>query len=134
MSRSMVQVHVRPPFLYGSPNIVELWDELNAFRRLAQLASARALGARGCGFESHVSDHFSFWFSGCARAHVWVHEALGFWSQSPPLVHSFCCIWRYRLVVRTTGFHPVGRSSILRSVTSYIINKNPSFARLGDFW
>ena len=28
------------------------------FRELAQLASAHALGAWGCEFESHVPDHF----------------------------------------------------------------------------
>ncbi len=50
------------------------------YRRLAQLASARALGARGCEFESHVSDHlviiyFPFFWNGriaqLVRAQHW---------------------------------------------------------------
>lgn len=53
---------------------------------MAQLASARALGARGCRFESCFPDQ--------CRPH--------------------------RLTVRTAGFHPVNRSSILRGVTKEI--------------
>lgn len=35
-------------------------------------------------------------------------------------------LWRYRLVVRTSGFHPANRSSILRSATIYRSSKKLS--------
>lgn len=96
MLRSLVQIQVRPPFKCSC-------------RRLAQLASARALGARGCEFESRVSDHISF---------IIFPRSLN--------------LWRYRLVVRTTGFHPVNRSSILRSATIIQLKEKNPFVRV-DF-
>ena len=90
MLRSLVQLQVRPPFI------------LERHRRLAQLASAHALGAWGCEFESRVSDHVFFSFCP-SRSHSFIGISIR--------------IWRYRLVVRTPGFHPVNRSSILRSAT-----------------
>ena len=64
------------------------------------MASAHALGAWGCEFESRVSDH-----------HFISLDRLKYF-------------WRYRLVVRTTGFHPVNRSSILRSAAIIISSEN----------
>ena len=71
------------------------------------MASARALGARGCGFESHVSDHIEFknWIIGVLDCQIFGYLELYF------------SIRRHRPVVKTTGFHPVDRSSILRGVT-----------------
>lgn len=44
-------------FLIKCRHFIVLWMLSFAWRRLAQLASAHALGAWGCEFESHVSDH-----------------------------------------------------------------------------
>lgn len=102
---------------------------IDNIRRLAQLASARALGARGCGFESHVSDHFvpsiEIWVRQVTKflvntLELWEYRFFSHYSSLDRL------IWRHRPVVKTTGFHPVDRSSILRGVTNVSIIKKSS--------
>ena len=46
---------------------------------------------------------------------LWEHGVASSSLASPTIL----LFWRYRLVVRTAGFHPVNRSSILRSATIF---------------
>ena len=90
------------------------------------MARVSAFQADCCGFESHRPLHFlselvfypnesiGDWRNWLAHV-LWEHGVASSSLASPTIL----LFWRYRLVVRTAGFHPVNRSSILRSATIF---------------